>query len=54
MQMLGRFMEALGLVIVPLALVIGPAAGSMYQELMVMAVGAAVFWIGHRLTKRAE
>ena len=52
MQILGRFMEALGVVIVPCALLVGHLTQSMYQELAVLAVGAAVFWTGHHLAKR--
>jgi hypothetical protein len=53
-QTLGRFMEALGIVIVPVALLVGHVARSMYQELMVLAVGAAIFWCGHYLAKQTE
>ena len=50
--MVGRFLEALGIVVVPIAIVVGLATGSMRQELMVMAAGAAIFWIGHTLAGR--
>lgn len=54
MATLGRLFEGLGIVVVPLALVVGAKSGSMRQELGVLAVGAALFWIGRALARRGE
>jgi hypothetical protein len=52
MQALGRFLEALGVVVVPMALVLGWRTGSMRAELLVLAAGAALFWLGRALAQR--
>ncbi len=51
-SVVGQFLEALGVVVVPLALLVGVATGSMRHELGIMAFGAALFWVGHALAAR--
>ncbi len=47
-------MEAVGIVVVPGALVVGHLMQSMYSELVVLGVGAAIFWAGHLIAGRAS
>ncbi len=54
MAIVGRLLEGLGIVVVPLALVVGAKSGSMREELGVLAVGAVLFWIGRALGHRRE
>ena len=51
---MGRLLQGLGIVVVPLALVVGAKTGSMRLELGVLGVGAALFWIGRALARQGE
>jgi hypothetical protein len=52
-----KFLQALGLVLLPLALWYGlthEGEGVLTTELLVMTVGAALFFVGWRLQNRAR
>lgn len=57
MYTLGRFLQALGLVLLPVALIWGISRGedrgALMLELGVMAAGALLFLIGRGIEKRA-
>jgi hypothetical protein len=49
---IGKFLQALGLVLLPVALAYGltqEGEGVIAKELLLMALGAALFWIGRRI-----
>ena len=58
MYTFARFLQMLGLVIVPLALFYGIEGGASrgvaMRELMIMAGGAAIFLVGRALEARAS
>jgi hypothetical protein len=56
MRTLGRLLQLVGLIVLPLALVAAlmPAGLTTGQELMALAFGAAIFWIGRLLEGYAK
>jgi hypothetical protein len=62
MHALGRFLQFAGLIILPLALVLSMVPSgrgdenvlSIGQELLALAFGAAVFWVGRLLEGYAK
>ena len=54
MESVGRFLEALGVVLAPLSLIVGLVTGSGRQELLMLAAAAAIFLVGHRLAGSRE
>jgi hypothetical protein len=54
MTAVGRMLEAVGVVLAPLALLIGIRSGSGRIELAVLACAALLFWVGHRLARGGE
>jgi branched-subunit amino acid transport protein len=62
MRALGRFLQFVGLIVLPLALVLSMLPSrrgdekllSTGQELMALVLGAAVFWIGRLLEGYAK
>jgi hypothetical protein len=54
MATLGRMLEAIGVVLAPLALVVGVKSGSGRHELAVLAAAALLFLVGRRLARGQE
>ena len=54
MESVGRFLETLGVVLAPMALIVGLMTGSGRQELLMLAAAAAIFLVGHRLAGSRE
>ena len=48
---LSRFLQVLGIVLLAYALYFGIAADSMSKELMLLAIGGSVFYIGWAIQK---
>lgn len=51
LSMIARGLELLGLLIVPMALLVGlfEQHGAMYKELTILALGGAIFMVGYWL-----
>ena len=54
MATVGRFLEVLGVVLAPLALLVGVQSGSGRIELALLAGAAVLFWVGRRLARAEE
>jgi hypothetical protein len=54
MAVVGRMLEAIGVVLAPLALVVGVKSDSGRVELALLAGAALLFWVGRRLTRGQE
>lgn len=53
LSLIARGLEMLGLLIVPMALLVGlfEQHGAMYKELIILAIGGAIFMLGYGLEK---
>jgi hypothetical protein len=49
--LLGRFLQLAGLIILPVALLIGTAGGQVRLEVKLMFIGGAIFLLGWLLAK---